>query len=230
MNAIKKSDLVHVDHGKVFTDTLVISEQCNIEHGSIIKLVRKYQGDFKELGILRFEIAKRKTQGRQTEYAELNEDQATYLITLFRNTDIVRAFKLRLVKEFRKTIDELAKIKSEPDRKQAVTEKRETAKFMTDSLIFARELIGKKTNVNHYTNEHLFCNRALTGDWQPLDETTLDTYDLRLLKAIRERNAILIQHYPKQADRKQMIDDFVTEYKVKRPRLQLVITHTENKQ
>jgi phage regulator Rha-like protein len=225
MNAIKKTDLVHVNHGKPFTDTLVIAEKCELPHASVIKLVRKYKSDFEELGRVRFQIDTFRTKGgvQQREYSELNEDQATYLITLFRNNDIVRAFKLSLVKEFRKVINELDRIKSEPDRKQAVSDKRETARFMTDSLIFARDLLGKKTSVNHFTNEHLFCNRAFNGEWKPLDETTLDTYDLRLLKAIRERNAILIQHYPKQADRKQMVDDFVQSYLTKHPRLQLVL-------
>lgn len=225
MNAIKKTDLVHVNHGKPFTDTLVIAEKCELPHASVIKLVRKYKSDFEELGRVRFQIDTFRTKGgvQQREYSELNEDQATYLITLFRNNDIVRAFKLSLVKEFRKVINELDRIKSDPDRKQAVSDKRETARFMTDSLIFSRELLGKKTGVNHFTNEHLFCNRAFNGEWKPIDETTLDTYDLRLLKAIRERNAILIQHYPKQADRKQLLDDFVQSYLAKYPRLQLVI-------
>lgn len=116
MNAQKKVELVHVNHGKVFTDSLVIAENCKLEHSSVIKIIRTYQADFEEFGILRFEIAKRKTQGRKTEYAKLNEDQATYLITLFRNNDVVRGFKKRLVKEFRKLINEINRIKS--DRKQ----------------------------------------------------------------------------------------------------------------
>jgi hypothetical protein len=137
--------------------------------------------------------------------------------------DKSRKVRIRFIAEFEKLSKELQRIKSEPDRKQAVSDKRETARFMTDSLIFSRELLGKKTGVNHFTNEHLFCNRAFNGEWKPIDETTLDTYDLRLLKAIRERNAILIQHYPKQADRKQLLDDFVQSYLAKYPRLQLVI-------
>ena len=221
MNAQK--NLVHVNHGKPFTDSLVIAENCEIEHASIIKLVRQYKEDFEEFGILRFEIAKRKTQGRKTEYAELNEDQATYLITLFRNNDVVRTFKKRLVKEFRKLVNELNRINSEPDRKATITEKRASAHLMTDSLLFVREMMGKKTNPNHYCNEHLFCNRALTGEWKPIDETALDIYDLRLLKAIRDRNTLLIQHYPNQSDRKQLLDDFVIEYRAKYPRLQLVL-------
>ena len=225
MNAIHRTELVHVNHGKPFTDSLVIADKCELEHKNVMALIRKHKSFFEEHGTLAFET--RKSGGRKTEYAVLNEDQATFLITLFRNNEIVLRFKSNLVKAFRKVINELNRIKSEPDRKQAVSDKRETARFMTDSLIFARDLLGKKTNVNHYTNEHLFCNRALTGDWLPLDESTLDTYDLRLLKAIRERNAILIQHHPKQADRKQLLDDFVTEYRAKHPRLQLVISNEQ---
>lgn len=45
--------------------------------------------------------------GKPIEFAELNEDQATYLMTLFRNTEIVRAFKIKLVKAFRKAINSI---------------------------------------------------------------------------------------------------------------------------
>lgn len=223
----QKTNLVHVNHGKPFTDTLVIAENCQIEHRAVIQLVRKYKEDFEEFGRVTFQMDTFKTKGgfQKREYAELNEDQATYIITLFRNNDVVRAFKKRLVKEFRKLINELNRIKSEPSRQESIKDKRAAAHLMTDSLLFVREMMGKKTNVNHYCNEHLFCNRALTGEWKPIDETALDTYDLRLLKAIRDRNTLLIQHHPKQADRKQLLDDFVTEYRVKHPRLQLVISN-----
>jgi phage regulator Rha-like protein len=109
-------ELVHVDNGKPFTNTVIVAENCELEHASVIKLVRKYQADFEEFGPSRFQIAMGKRKqggGKAFEYASLNEDQATYLITLFRNTDAVRAFKLRLVKEFRRVINELNRIKSQ---------------------------------------------------------------------------------------------------------------------
>lgn len=71
-------------------------------------------------------------------------------------------------------------------------------------------------------NEHLFCNRALTGKWEPIDESELDAYELRLLAAIRKHNSMLMTRYLKQADRKQLIDDFVASYRVKYPRLALL--------
>jgi phage regulator Rha-like protein len=114
------------------------------------------------------------------------------------------------------------KISGFQDRVQSIRDKRDSHKPMMDGLVFRRDMLGKDTGTNHFTNENLFCNRALTGEWKPIDESELDTYDLRLLKAIRERNTLLIQHYPIQKDRKQLLNDFVIEYKTKSPRLQLV--------
>lgn len=116
------------------------------------------------------------------------------------------------------------KISGFQDRVQSIRDKRDSHKPMMDGLVFRRDMLGKDTGTNHFTNENLFCNRALTGEWKPIDESELDTYDLRLLKAIRERNTLLIQHYPVQKDRKQLLDDFVIEYKTKHHRLQLVKT------
>jgi len=115
-----------------------------------------------------------------------------------------------------------SKISGFQDRVQSIRDKRDSHKPMMDGLVFRRDMDGKDTGTNHFTNENLFCNRALTGEWKSIDESEIDTYDLRLLKAIRERNTLLIQHYPAQKDRKQLLDDFVAEYKTKRPRLQLV--------
>jgi len=227
MKSQAKTDLVHVSHGKPFTDSIVIAENCELEHKNVIALIRKYSDDFAEFSPLAFETRKGiklDTGGfaKSTEYAELTEDQATYLITLFRNTPIVRKFKLSLVKSFRKAINEIDRLRNEPDRKQAIQDKRDTARPMTDGLVFVRDMLGKKTGVNHFCNEHLFVNRALNGEWKSINESDLDTYDLRLLKAIRERNTLLIQHYPVQKDRKKLMDDFVAEYRKKYPRLQLV--------
>ena len=58
---------------------------------------------------------------QKQEIARLNESQATYLITLFRNTDIVRQFKLELVKEFWR----MREILSQPNRQLDIQEKRD---------------------------------------------------------------------------------------------------------
>jgi phage regulator Rha-like protein len=96
------STLVHVHNGKPFTDSLAMAERLAkeeninslVKHKQFIKLIRRYEKEFSELGILNFQSSeKRGTQGAKTEFAELNEDQATFLITLLKNTDIVLRFK-----------------------------------------------------------------------------------------------------------------------------------------
>jgi phage regulator Rha-like protein len=227
MSLTNQNNVVHVAHGKLFTTSLVVAENCNVQHKNAIKSIRKYQSKFEQLGALAFETRKGKKlpQGgfaKNTEIALLNEDQATYLITMFRNTDIVLEFKLTLVKEFRKVVTELQRIQSDPNRANAIEYKRDAAKFMTDALKFIRDTAGKKTESRHYTNEHFFCNRALTGKWGKLDEFTLDAYDVKLLAAIRGHNANLMHHYPKQDDRKELMNKFVSDYRAKHPHLKLL--------
>jgi hypothetical protein len=49
---------------------------------------RRYQSDLEEFGPFGFEI--QKSAGRPTEYALLNEQQSTLLLTYMRNSELVR--------------------------------------------------------------------------------------------------------------------------------------------
>lgn len=230
MSLTNQNNIVHVAQGKPLTTSLVIAENCNVQHKNAIALGRKYKSEFEEFGKVAFETrARLKGQhgGGDAEIALLNEDQAAYLITMFKNTDIVRKFKLTLIKEFRRVVTELQRIQSEPNRANTIEHKRDSAKPMTDALKFIRDLAGKKTESRHYTNEHLFCNRALTSKWEKLDESMLDAYDVKLLAAIRGHNANLMHHYPNQHERKEMLDKFVAEYRAKHPHLKLIPSATK---
>ncbi len=105
------SELVTVTNGELVTSTLVIAEGAQNSHEAVIKLVRKYQKDLEEVGnLLRFEIRAReegKHGGGDVEYALLNEPQTTLLFTFMQNTEIVRAFKVKLVKAFYRMRDTL---------------------------------------------------------------------------------------------------------------------------
>lgn len=84
--------------GNPVTSSLIVAENTDNDHASVIRLTREYQQQLEELGTLRFEI--RKSGGRPTEYAMYNEEQATFLLTLMRNSEKVVQFKLALVKAF----------------------------------------------------------------------------------------------------------------------------------
>lgn len=93
------------EDGSARTTSLIIATGTGNEHASVLKLVRNNIADFEEFGPIGFEIRKGQPlpQGgfaKSTETAVLNEEQATLLMTYLRNSDIVRDFKKRLVREF----------------------------------------------------------------------------------------------------------------------------------
>lgn len=122
---MQKESIVSTNGQQAFTNSLIVAKGCPTErknkqsgeitlhdrdHRDVLKLVKQYQAEFEEFNPLRFETALGKKlpqggYGQETEYAILSEDQATYLITLFTNTAIVRKFKRDLVKAFRKALD-----------------------------------------------------------------------------------------------------------------------------
>jgi len=89
--------------GRPVTTSLAVAEGTGNDHASVIKLVRTHLADFEDFGLVRFEIRPRlqgQHGGSDTEFAALNEHQATLLITFMRNSEIVKAFKKKLVKSF----------------------------------------------------------------------------------------------------------------------------------
>lgn len=174
---------------QALTTSLAVAEGCGISHQSALRLVKKYATEFGELGFLGFEIQEnRGTQGAPTEYAVLNEDCATFLITMFKNTPVVLKFKLRLVKAFRKAIDEINRLYANPPRTGLLADKRAANKTMNGALVEIRAEVGKETSENHYRCEARLCNWALTGRFEKLDEKTLTNEQVALLEQIRDRN------------------------------------------
>ena len=89
--------------GTAVASSLAIAEGVGNPHASVIKLIRQNIEDLQEFGMVGFEIQPKNKGvrgGSDTEYALLNEPQATLLLTYMRNNDVVRAFKKRLVKAF----------------------------------------------------------------------------------------------------------------------------------
>src|SRR5690554_5909065 len=90
-------------NGEPRIDTRVLAEQLELKHRSVFALLSRYKDDFKQLGLMRFQIAKPPkgtVGGRPEKYTMLNEDQAYLLLTYSRNTDRVRSLKVKLVKAF----------------------------------------------------------------------------------------------------------------------------------
>ena len=209
-----KKDLKLVEvHGQKLTVTsLVVSELFGRPHHMVLKSLDKLK-DKVDLNFI-FYTDK---MNREQRMAVLTERQFLIAMPFIGGTKSFDG-QVKLVDEFLR----LQKLLSDPDRKTALIEKRKAGSAMCDSLQFVRELLGKETDAIKYGNEYKFCWRALTGVWDRQDESLLDAYDLRLLEKIRNHNTVLIALHPAQKDRKQLLDDFVSSYRIKHPRLQLI--------
>ncbi len=85
------------------TSSLIIAQALSVEHASTILLVRNHIQELETFGPCRFEIDVVKRPqggGSKREIAYLNEQQATLLISMMKNTEKVIAFKVALVKAF----------------------------------------------------------------------------------------------------------------------------------
>jgi phage regulator Rha-like protein len=96
------SDLAISQSGDVLVvDSRLIAERLGIEHESFLRTLDTYQTQIEgAFGILRFEIGKIEGRGRPQKYAFLTEDQATFVMTLSRNTPEVLQCKIDLVLAF----------------------------------------------------------------------------------------------------------------------------------
>lgn len=98
-----QSNIVVLGHdGQAITSSLALSDGTGNQHEGVIKLVRQNLADLESFGGVRFQIAPFETNGgtQNREVALLNEPQATLVMTYFRNSDVVKVFKLRLVTAF----------------------------------------------------------------------------------------------------------------------------------
>jgi len=87
--------------------TVLIAEGFERRHEQVVRLVKKYRSKFEEISTLKVFIKKGKT--KNFEEFLLTEDQFFFLGTLFKNSEMVVDFKLRLVKEFAKCRKQLEK-------------------------------------------------------------------------------------------------------------------------
>jgi Phage regulatory protein Rha (Phage_pRha) len=128
--------------GELVVDSRLIAERLGIEHRSFLENIDTYQTQIEQaFGILRFETAKIDGPGRPPRYALLNEDQATFLMTLSRNTDEVIALKIELVQKFSKA-KQLLRLLSGP-----------TTTVLTHTTIYVKRLENMR---DHSVDDHLW--------------------------------------------------------------------------
>lgn len=92
-------ELVELKKDEVFTNSKVIAEGTGNQHHAVRELIKKYRSEIEEFGTLSI-LNEESTGGRPMEVFYLNEEQATFVITLLRNSKVVVKFKKELVRQF----------------------------------------------------------------------------------------------------------------------------------
>lgn len=86
------------------TTTVIIADSLNKRHTDVLALTHKYEAELKNFGAVPFKTEQVArgcgAEPQQREFAYLNEQQATLLISMMRNSPKVIAFKIALVKAF----------------------------------------------------------------------------------------------------------------------------------
>lgn len=114
-----------------YTTSEVVAEGTGVTKRKIHDAVRRYQNELESFGVLasyRAETPDNREGGRKAVQYILNEQQATFLVTLLKNTPTVVAFKKELVRQFYDMRRELEK------RKQLRTEGKPIRRSLTDAL------------------------------------------------------------------------------------------------
>ncbi len=91
-------------NGQLFVDSRLVAQELGIAHKNFRATIEKYRTEIEQdFGQLPFETEvgyREQGGGNPEKFYYLNEDQATYLMTLSKNTVKVRACKRQLVKSF----------------------------------------------------------------------------------------------------------------------------------
>ncbi|MDD5113010.1 MAG: Rha family transcriptional regulator [Methylobacter sp.] len=205
--------LVEVRGQRLITTSLLIADKFGKSHKFVLKKIDRLQcsSEFHRANFApSIYVA---ANGKDEKCYNVTEEGFMFIAMSFTGIEAMR-WKEAFIIAFQK----MRIILNEPGRNIELQYKRDTAIELTDTVKFIRETEGKETKPCHYSIEHKFCNRALTGRWESIIDSELDSYDLRLLSAIRRHNSLLMTRYPKQADRKAPLDNFVDQYKAKHPR------------
>lgn len=104
-NLMSTKEIVVVEENEILTTSLHIADGSKANHKAVMQLIKTHIHHFNKFGRVAFEMRPFETSGgaQLRRIALLNEQQATFLMTLMRNTERVVEFKCALVQAFFET-------------------------------------------------------------------------------------------------------------------------------
>ncbi|WP_180073749.1 Rha family transcriptional regulator [Acinetobacter sp. YH12231] len=109
-NIMTTDEIVIVEGDKALTTSLHIADGSKANHKAVMQLIKTHIHHFNKFGRVAFQMRPFETDGgvQTRRIALLNEQQATFLMTLMRNTERVVDFKCALVQAFFRTKEYLS--------------------------------------------------------------------------------------------------------------------------
>jgi phage regulator Rha-like protein len=204
-------ELVKLANGVPVVSTLDIWEGLDVEHTALIKLIKKYEDRFQSVRTFSFLKAK-SSGGRKAEYAMLDEEQVTVLITLMRNSETTVPFKFKLGHEFYRMKSELIRISSQTQNAQWLETRKagkETRRIVTDTIerfIDYATGQGSKNAVRYYANISKMENQALFLLEQKY-KNLRDALDIHQLSTVKSADMIVMKALADGMERKMPYKD-----------------------
>lgn len=183
--------------GHLLVDSRLIAERLGIQHETVIKSLRKYATNFQGMGNLRFEIGTSAPNANgachQVSFVYLNELQASFLMTLSKNTvqvvqckqDLVIAFEK--AKQIIKTVipaqnDRIRELELEIQLRNAETNSAHAQKALLDTRNYIvtalpesvqQKILGYSEVVKVEYRDRVIQNEDLVRDGSTVNKTKL---------------------------------------------------------
>jgi phage regulator Rha-like protein len=150
-------NLVQNVNGELLVSSLVIAENVKHEHRTVLQLIRQNLKDFEEFGGVTFQMQPFETNGgvQTREIVLLNENQSTLLITYMRNSEIVKRFKIALVKAFAHMKNKLTN--------QSMPTHLETARLLVETLEREEKLLLENKELERKNNILMHTKKRYTA-------------------------------------------------------------------
>lgn len=200
------SSIAFLQNGLPVTTSVIISNGIQLSHEPVIKLIRKYIDDLKTFGNVLFETESFKTAGgtQKREIAILNEPQTTLLLTFFKNTEIVRKFKVALVQKFYELREQLYE--------KSVQQEQDNFLITNEQQYELSSRVMRKTHALFGNKNYSFVYRALKRRFRIPRYTCLLQRDFETALAFVDGLKVSDFNFPDVTEREVPLQNYVVQY------------------
>ena len=200
---------------EAFTDSVILAHGAGIEHRAVVQLITTHLDDVSEFGKVTFQMlpSPESKTGQKMKICRLNKEQATFVISLMKNTKPVVAFKKELVKQFY-AMEQYIK---------ALVSARKEFPLLTENI----KLLHEDPKPYHFSNECDMLNRLVIGmsakqfrQAHSLSKNEsirphLTDEQIQMLDILQKVDVELLLSVPELEKRKQYLRDFMFKHKQK---------------